>query len=293
MAAPRHVLVVGGDSRLGAALGRLHVATGAMVSATTRRTAAGESIYLDLANLPHDWAPPTDTDVAYVCAGITSVQQCETEPEHTAQTNVHATLELCRRLKSAGVFVVLFSTNLVFDGEQPDVPAHAARKPQCAYGRQKASVEAALSEESIPALVVRLTKVVAPSDALLLSWLGSLSRGEQISAFADTVIAPISLACAVETTMATVEHRGEGVLQLSAATDVSYFAVAQHLARRLGAPEKLVRPTSAHAILGAHRFNPRHTTLAASAFPAAPFSRPDPLAAIDSLFEHSRVVAPL
>jgi dTDP-4-dehydrorhamnose reductase len=278
----RRILVIGGESHLGSALAAAHQQRGDEVHVTTRRSPAGSVGYLDLAHVPVRWQPPVQTDIAYVCAGITSIQHCEERPEDTARVNVQGILDVCRALSRAGAFVVFFSTNLVFDGEIPHVTVETHPRPCCEYGRQKAAVEAALRDEAIPSVVIRLTKVIDRSHPLLKSWTAALQRNEPIAPFTDMTMAPITLECAVRASVAAAGRKSGGIVHLSAARDISYFEVAHHLAKCLGAPGELVRPNTARRTLPPDRFIPQHTTLAPSVHAPVHFTPPDPLLAIEA-----------
>ena len=287
------ILVIGGESHLGVAIGAAHARRGDHVTLTTRRLApAPRKLFLDLGSLPERWTPPAQTTVAYLCAGITSIAQCEQQPKDTARINVHGTTQVCRILSRAGVFIVFFSTNLVFDGEIPGVNINAPTCPRCEYGRQKSAVEAALQSEDIPALVVRLTKVIQPSHDLLNAWSLALKRGEPIAPFSDMPMAPISLQSAVDASIAVADRKFRGIIHVSARRDITYLEAARHLALRLGVAEELIRPRSARDSLPSNGFIPRHTTLAASANAPIRFAPPEPLAAIDSYIAGVEPVAP-
>jgi dTDP-4-dehydrorhamnose reductase len=239
-------LVVGADSSIGAAAARRLVKAGIDVIGTTRRS-SGDCVSrwrLDLAEAPECWqlsqAPVT---VAVLCAAVTSVDRCREAPAATRRVNVEGTLALARRLREAGAHVVFLSTNQVFDGERPRRPAGDPTCPRTEYGRQKAEVEGELLRDG-GATVVRLTKVVAPGMAVLRGWADALRRGEAVAPFTDMVFAPVPLDFVAGTLVRVGERRAGGIVQISGERDVSYAEVAARLARRLGAPEALVRPVS-------------------------------------------------
>ena len=287
MRTARRILVIGSESRLGAALAAAHTGLGDEVFVTTRRTPASDERFLDLGRVPAGWAPPPGTDLAYLCAGITSLQHCEERPEETSQVNVRGTLDLCRALARAGTFAVFFSTNLVFDGETPRVTVESCPSPRCAYGRQKAAVEAALRSEDIPASVIRLSKVIDRSNVLLNTWREALQSGRTIAPFRDMTMAPISQECALHAIMDAAECRFRGPMHLSAARDISYYEAAIQLAKRIGSSENLLCPTTARNSLTPDRFIPRNTTLAPSASPLLSFVPPEPGVAIDAFLDGS------
>ena len=88
--------------------------------------------------------------------------------------------------------MLFLSTDKVFDGTRPQVPADAAPCPVSEYGRQKAAAEAALVErmrQSAPAAILRLAKIVSPGMDLLRQWIANLGAGKPIRAFDDMMMA--------------------------------------------------------------------------------------------------------
>ncbi len=282
MRSGRRILVVGGESRIGAALAAAHANNGDEVSITSRRRDLAAAAYLDLAKVPPRWAPPFGTDIAYVCAGITSIQHCEQQSEFSTRVNVRGTLEVCRALARANVFIVFFSTSLVFDGDRPGPTGATATSPRCLYGRQKASVEAALQEGGMPSAILRLTKVLTPSHPLLTAWTNTLSQGKTIAAFTDLRMAPITLDTVVSASLAVARRKAPGITHLSAARDISYFEAARHLAQCLGVDAALVQAASARQTLRSPGALQRHADLAMASDDPFSFHIRDPLHVIEA-----------
>ena len=281
MAQSSRVLIVGGDSTLGAALARALTERRCDVTTTTRRPAAkpGQS-FLDLAQPASLWTLPRASDLAFICVSETSTLRCEQEPAATARINVDAIVELTHRLTAAGTFVVCFSTNLVFDGTRPRPTADAPISPRCVYGRQKARLEEAMLTDKAAVAMLRFTKVLGPDNRLFCGWLSALSRHEPITPFRNAVMAPVSLSFAVRAAVAVGLGRVAGITQISASDDLTYAEAALYFARQIGAPPALVQPVP--ALVVTHQ--PQHTALAiTSRIGAEIFVPPSPLDAIAEL----------
>src|SRR5262245_24178555 len=161
------MLLVGGDSEIGAATYRALKAQGVAVSATTRRRdrIAEDRPYLDLAAELNDWAPPPGTRSACIFLAIARLADCANDPAGSARINVTKTLKLIDWLVAQDVHVVFLSTDKVFDGMTPHVRADAPTCPVSEYGRQKARTEATLRQHmdrGAPVAILRLGKVVSP-----------------------------------------------------------------------------------------------------------------------------------
>ena len=288
MAGNGEVLVVGADGTIGAAVAARLEAAGVPVIRTSRRVTAdrgaiGRSLPLDLAALPAAWAPPPGITTAVLCAAVTSTDACRDHPDECRRVNVEATIELGRRLADVGARVVFLSTNMVFDGSMPCVPATAPRCPRTAYGCMKAEAEEGLLTLG-GTTIVRLTKVVGRTLPVIERWRQALGRSEPIHPLADLVMAPVALDFAAAVIAAAAREPLGPILQVSALADVSYAAVACRLAARWGYPADLVRPQTVSASELTLEHVPLHTTLDGSAVrDRLGLQPPDPWAAIDEV----------
>jgi dTDP-4-dehydrorhamnose reductase len=277
------VLVVGGDSTIGAAVAARLEAAGRAVIRTTRRDTSG-AVPLDLAAHPASWRLPDGVAAAVFCAAITSTDTCRSEPDEARRVNVEAPVELGRRLAAAGARVVLLSTNMVFDGTVPCTPASAPRRPQTAYGRMKAEAEERLLALGDAATVVRLTKVVGRTLPVIEGWRAALGRGESVRPFSDLPLAPVTLDLAAAVIAAAASAPLGPVLQVSARADLAYADVAVRLAARWGCAPELVRPVTVAESGVRLEHVPVHTTLDASIVrDRLGREPPDPWAAIDEV----------
>jgi dTDP-4-dehydrorhamnose reductase len=215
---------------------------------------------LDLARDAASWRPPRPVSVAYLCAAVTSQEYCRRHPRESRAVNVAGTLTLARRLAVGGARIVFLSSNLVLDGAAACQRADTPLRPQCEYGRQKAEVERELRE--LPgACIVRLTKVLGPAAPRLAEWATALAAGRPVRPLADLRMAPVPLGFVVEVLLRLAAVPLEGVVQVSAAEDITYEQAARHIARRLAADPSLVQPLTAAAAGLDLEHLPAHTTL--------------------------------
>ncbi|MBD3307926.1 sugar nucleotide-binding protein [candidate division KSB3 bacterium] len=255
-------LVVGIDgtlgSRLAAALSRFQWP----VLGTTRRktTVTDHRLFLDLQDIPSAWEPPTTIDVAYLCAGITTLETCRRDPVTTAYLNVDCLCGLIQHLITHEAFIVYVSSNLVFDGTTPRNSADVPYSPTTEYGRQKVAVEKFLRSWDDSWAIVRLTKVLG-AQSLLHDWAGMLKRQQPVSPFYDMTVSPVPLAAAISVLLFIGQGRMPGIWQVSGDGDISYAEAARIGARALGVDECLVQPiASTHS--GENReLVPRYTSL--------------------------------
>lgn len=263
-------LLVGGDSEIGAATARHMRARGLAVTTTTRRADrdAADMVSLDLSRSLDGFAPPAGTQAAGIFVAIARIAACENDPAGSAHVNVTQTLALTETLLARGTHVLFLSTDKVFDGRTPHVPADAPASPATEYGRQKARTEAALRarmERGEPVAILRLAKVVSPDMALVRGWVDALRAGQPIRAFDDMTMAPTPTALVAEAITRLLQDRARGIFQLTGPRDVSYAEVGLHLADKLGADRALVERISARSMGQPAGATPGHTTLDSSA----------------------------
>jgi dTDP-4-dehydrorhamnose reductase len=244
------VLIVGGDSEIGAAAYRAMRAQGQVVAATTRRPerVAPNRPLLDLSAPLDVWEPVPGTTSATICAGIVRLAACADDPQGSALVNVNRTLTLVEKLLARDIAVLFLSTNQVFDGRMPHMSANAPYAPVSEYGRQKARTEMALRDlmgQGAPVAILRLAKVISTSMPLLKGWITDLSAGRPIRAFSDMKLAPTPTDLVCAAISALLRDRTSGIFQLTGPRDVTYTEVGRFIANRLGVDRSLVQQTSA------------------------------------------------
>jgi dTDP-4-dehydrorhamnose reductase len=256
------VLVIGGDGLIGQALAaEFRRSEQAFVSSSRRENRAPDQIPIDLAN-GTGWFP-RDLDSAIICAAATNLAFCRDNPAEAERINVTNTLRLARSLSEQGVFVVFLSTNLVFDGETPNITADAPLNPRTVYGRYKAEAERLLPDTVKDFAIIRLSKVFTKSMPLLLNWRKDFIEGKTAEAFADYRCSPIDIGTTAKAIAAISTGRRSGIWQLSPEADVSYADIAAETAKRLELSAdrtKAIQSTEKTTL----EHIPKHTTLDAS-----------------------------
>lgn len=256
-----HDLVIGADSMVGSALLRRIKRSRMPVIGTSRRPRKNEDVLsLDLSGDLSNWSAPNRVQAAFLCAGVTRLKACSEQPLASKKVNVDGIVQIARRLRDKGAFVVYLSSNQVFDGsvacrKEWDTPC-----PTTEYGRQKAEAERRLRETGTVDAIVRLTKILGADTPLFLEWTAALRRNESIKAFSDMTFAPVPLSFVTSVLQLIGFMRLSGTFHVSGDRDVSYLEAAREGVRALGGDEDLVEESSgAGQMLGdsVHR----HTTL--------------------------------
>jgi len=256
-------LIIGGNSQLGINLAeQLRKQEKSpdiwMTSRNSKAHQQKKEIYLDL-NKPclADYA----FEYTFFCAGMTSVAQCEQQPEKARQCNFINTIKLTQALSKAGSKVIFPSSSLVFDGQHALYQIEESPKPMTIYGQYKAVAESEILNLSKKNMVIRLSKILPHDYALFKHWIKQLKMGESISAFYNLTIAPITMEFACQQIIALTKKNATGIWHISAKTDISYYDIAQYIADSLHKNKQLVHRESAKDKL---LFSPEFSSLDAS-----------------------------
>jgi dTDP-4-dehydrorhamnose reductase len=262
-------LIVGANSEVGSAAARLIRARDGKVMTTTRRCseASANSVHLDFECPIERFAIPEGITAACICVAVARLAACAADPVGSARINVERTLALVDLLTARDVYTLFLSTNQVFNGNLPHMPAEAPTSPVSEYGRQKAETERALRARmasGAPIGMLRLAKVVSPGMALVDAWRRELTAGRSIRAFNDMTMAPVPVDIVVASIARLMEDRLPIVAQLTGPRDVTYVDIGRFVAERIGADPGLVDPVSALENGLPPGSTPRNTTLDSS-----------------------------
>ena len=283
-------LIVGGDCAIGRALAARLRAARLSVAATSRRNGGrgGDGVHdLDLETLRGAEALPLSRYLVLVAAE-TKFAACAAEPARTARVNIDAPVALARNAVAGGGRVLYFSSIAVHDGARDRPAEDEPPTPNSVYGEQKREAEKRLLGLGGDIAVLRPSKVIDHGFALFRVWLDALRRGSEVEAFADMMVAPVGVTFFADAAARLLAAGGAtGIFQISAAEQVSYADIARHIARRIGAPDRLVRPVEA-----ARRpdltalWLPRSARLGCARLTAAiGVAPPDPMEAVDAFLE--------
>ena len=250
-------MIVGADSLIGRTLCASFAKKNIPVYATSRRQYRDDPQVLefDLAKPPGIWQLPIGgLDWVIFCAGITNISTCESNPSFTRSINVDRTIAFLEKVCVGNCQLLWFSTNMVFDGEEPFPGTIDMPNPKTEYGKQKLEVERYLLKSRIPSTVLRLTKVVNSQFPLFQKWKESLSCLVPINPFYDMTMAPVFLDRLVDLILDLLENPVMGILHYSGLTELSYADAALLISDILRLDASLVQPIRKPAHIWAPRF---------------------------------------
>jgi dTDP-4-dehydrorhamnose reductase len=279
------VLIVGGNSAIGSALGHYLEARGVEVLTTTRRDNPGPNqIRLDLSEDPAKWPELPQVDRAVIAAAVTALDDCHTDPVSSRAINVDGAGEVAQRLVANDAFVLHFSTNQVFDGTLAHRTEEDAPCPVSEYGRQKSDSESQVLAKGDGTAILRLSKVLTNGLPVINRWRKAWSQGDVAKAFNDMTLAPLPVNLVCELAIRILDAQAPGIFHASGASDLTYFELAQRTAERLGVTPDRVIPTSVRNAPVLPEAAPINTTLAMTrATTEFGISPPTTWAAVDAI----------
>ncbi len=257
------VLVIGADGQVGSAALVYLAGRGHEVAGTTRRAGSVEEdrLFLDLSQPPQKWPDFPSCDAVAICTAVTSIAECENDPEGAALINLHRPLHLADMFRARGAFVLFLSSTGVFDFQKPFRRHDDPPCPATNYGRQKVEAEDKILALGGKTAVLRLTKIIGPRMPLLGRWRSELASGQNIMAYEDTTIAPTTAVFASRVMHNVMGAGAEGIFHASGDEDLPYTVLAEQLVRAMGAGPEKIEARTGNMKEYPSGSSPRYTTL--------------------------------
>jgi dTDP-4-dehydrorhamnose reductase len=247
----KRVLVVGATGLIGSKLSQSWEDQGVQVFRASQSIESNQENCLKI-----DLLSPSDAlkslrkapkfDVVVLSAGTNRFRNGEVSPEKMRLVNYQSQVSLAEFFVESGCQKLIFlSSNRVFNGEAASKNKFAEYSFTTEYGRQKATAEAELLKLGQTVRVIRLAKVLSEDNSLLRDWISKLKAGQEIRAFVDVVVSPVTLDDTVRVITDVIENENESVTQFSATDEISYFEMARFAAKFLQVDLGLVKAQNA------------------------------------------------
>ena len=228
----RRLLVFGAAGTLGRAFVRLCALRGLPVRSLTRSDAdiADRDAVARVVERYEPWA-------IINAAGFVRVDDAEREAERCARENRDGPAVLAAAAAGAGIPLVTYSSDLVFDGAkeaayvESDEPA-----PLNVYGRTKAEGERAVLERHPGALIIRTSAFFGPWDEhnFVAGVLRSLRSGHCALAAEDVVVTPTYVPDLVNASLDLLIDGERGIWHLAQPDAMSWLELARRAAEGAG-----------------------------------------------------------
>lgn len=187
---------------------------------------------------------------------LTSVDECEKNPNKAYQVNVHSVENLSRWIQKNNnvCHLIHISTDQVYDGSGPHSEMDVALSNYYAFSKYASEMVVS----SVSGTVLR-TNFFGPSHCLgrisLSDWIiNSLKEGDLINVFDDVYFSPLSINSLVELLELIIRKPHLGIYNLGSKEGLSKADFAFYLAETMGlSGECMVKGTSADSKLFAYR----------------------------------------
>lgn len=176
-------------------------------------------------------------------AGFVRVADAERERDACMAANADGAAALAEACAAAGVPLVTFSSDLVFDGRLGRrYDEEDATCPANVYGRSKAEAEARVLAAGGRPLVVRTSAFFGPWDRYNFAWhvLSALARGETVRACSRTRVSPTFVPDLCHATLDLLIDGETGLWHLANDGELSWFDFARRVADGAGYDPALV-----------------------------------------------------
>ncbi|HEX8258024.1 MAG TPA: family 1 glycosylhydrolase [Allosphingosinicella sp.] len=236
----RKILITGATGTLGNAFARICDVRGLPYCLTSRAEldiCDDESIRAAIAH-HRPWA-------IINTAGFVRVADAEREREACLSANAAGPEKLARACEEAGLPLVTFSSDLVFDGQlgRPYCETDPV-KPANVYGLSKAKAERNVLGISDHALVIRTSAFFGPWDKYNFAWntLSALARGEPVEASRNSAVSPTYVPDLCHATLDLLIDGETGIWHLANQGKLSWYEFATQVAEGAGYDPALVVP---------------------------------------------------
>lgn len=234
---------------------------------------------LDLFDRPavEDYLTRTGADILFNTVAYTKVDQAEDEPSEAARLNRQLPLVLGQAARNAGVRLVHYGTDFVFNGrkttpytteDQPD--------PRSVYGSTKLQGERELLALGLPGLlIIRTSWLFGPCKINFVTRILELAAARpELSVVHDQVGSPSYTPDLAANSLALVESGAAGLFHLANSGQASWCELAAEAVRGADLPCRVKPITSAQYPQKAVR--PAYSVLDLSKFTAATGITPRP-----------------
>ncbi|MDQ4088081.1 MAG: SDR family oxidoreductase, partial [Pseudomonadota bacterium] len=170
-------------------------------------------------------------------AGYVRVADAEREPEACIAANAEGAAALARGCAAAGIPLVTFSSDLVFNGSKGEAyDEDDPVSPAGVYGASKAEAERRVIEAGGDALVIRTSAFFGPWDRYNFAWdvLTRLARGERIEACSRTFVSPTYVPDLCHAALDLLVDGETGIWHLANEGSVSWYEFARLVAEGAG-----------------------------------------------------------
>lgn len=195
---------------------------------------------------PLNWSGATLTLIIN-CAAFTKVDLCEQEESKASRINATGPSLLARHAKDAGVPLVHFSTDFVFDGtsSRPYTPRDATN-PLSSYGASKLLGEELIECSGASSLIVRTSWLYGPNGPnFVQTMLNAARAGKPLKVVNDQIGSPTYTYDLADATLDLIDAGARGIYHATNSGRTSWFDFARAIFEEFDVKADLSPTTSA------------------------------------------------
>ena len=251
------ILVTGGSGLLGSRIAEIASNQGHEVYSAynTHHPPYGIPIKMDLTDESSckKAFEKTKPEIVIHSAALTNVDLCETNKDMAWKINVEGTrriAELCNRYEC---FLILISTDYVFDGTKGLYSETDEPSPINHYGYTKLKAEEIVKEKLGEYCIARTSVIFGSRPAagkinFALWVLENLKRGKKINIVTDQINSPTLNTNLANMLLEVAERQLTGIYHLAGSTAISRYDFAILLAKEFELSRELIQPTTSDKI---------------------------------------------
>jgi dTDP-4-dehydrorhamnose reductase len=185
-----------------------------------------------------------DCQVVVHTAGLTNVEQCESDPSVAYYVNVTLALNVAKACAKLGIQLVHISSDHLFSGKEPLVTEEQPTNPINVYGKSKAEAECRVRESNPQALVIR-TNFFGWGTGYRHSFsdivIETLRSGKELTLFQDVFYTPILAETAVLAIHELIDRKANGIFNVIGDERVSKYEFGISLADKFDLDRSLIK----------------------------------------------------
>ena len=133
---------------------------------------------------------------AIICAAEAKYDACKIRNTESFRLNVTSTIEVIKKLKALGYYIIFCSTEAVYEGTKGNYKETDEANPVNEYGRMKLQVEQYITKHYPDMCVFRLSKMIGDIDSkrdTLCEWKKMASSKEDIYCIKGNYFSPVDV----------------------------------------------------------------------------------------------------
>ncbi len=188
-------------------------------------------------------------------AAMADIDFCEEHKDIAEAVNVGVTREVARLCREHGAKMIFLSTDTVFDGTKGMYAESDCPGPLNFYAETKVRAEQAVQEEAGAWIITRLSlvmglPVIGAGNSFLAKTIAALKAGREVGFPDEEIRTPVDVITLGRAFLELAAGDFTGYLHLAGCDRLNRFAMAQHIAERLGFSRDLVHVKNPSAIPG-------------------------------------------